>query len=121
MIMEKKGFFTQEFYENPTLTLDVFNKLASSDHVATIDMYRSGTFLYMEVFENDETKEILSQVISNLSLYKEYNNEGWTPSEPARIGLCALHYEHQVFFGYDKEIARDLDSEIFVFNEDKDS
>ncbi len=30
--MERKEFFTQEFYENPNLTLDIMNQLVEGDH-----------------------------------------------------------------------------------------
>lgn len=117
--MERKNFFTTEFYENPELTLDALNQLLQTKQVADKDMYQNGTFLYMEVFENDKTKEILSPVISDLEAYKVYNNEGFVSDETTEIGLCALQDEHQRVFYHDgKEIKWDADAERFVFGED---
>ena len=57
-IMETKDFFTTEFYEQPELTLEVLNRLVEGKHVADQDMYEGGEFLYMEVYENEDTKKI---------------------------------------------------------------
>lgn len=117
--MERKNFFTTEFYENPELTLDTLNQLFQTKQVADKDMYQNGTFLYLEVFENDKTKEILSPVISDLEAYKVYNNEGFVSDETTEIGLCALQDEHRRIFYHDgKEIKWDADAERFVFEED---
>ena len=117
--MERKDFFTQEFYENPNLTLDIMNQLVEGYHVAGMDMYQSGTFLFMEVYENDDTKKILAPVISVLETYKEYNNKNYASDEPTQIGLCALFDEHSgVFFKKGKEIMWDKDCRQFVFQDD---
>ena len=119
--METKQFFTTEFYKDPQLTLDVMNKLVGSKQVADKEMYQDGTFLYMEVFENDTTKEILSPVISDLEAYKAFNNEGFVSDETTEIGLCALQDEHSRFFRDfegDKEIRWNHEAEAFVFAED---
>ena len=117
--MERKDFFTQEFYENPNLTLDIMNQLVEGDHVADMDMYQSGTFLFMEVYDNDETKKILAPVISDLETYKEYNNKNYFSDETTQIGLCALFDEHSdVFFKQGKEIMWDNDCRQFVFQDD---
>lgn len=117
--METKNFFTTEFYKDPKLTLDVMNKLVESKQVADRDMYSSGSFLFMEVFENETTKEILSPVISDLEAYKAYNNECFVSDETTEIGICALMDEHQRMFYRDgKEIRWDAEAEYFVFEED---
>lgn len=117
--MKTKNFFTTGFYNDPQLTLDVMNKLVDSKQVANKDMYQDGTFLFMEVFENDTTKEILSPVISDLETYKAYNNEGFVSDETTEIGLCALQDEHRKVFYHDgKEIKWDSDAERFVFEDD---
>lgn len=117
--MGTKQFFTTEFYKDPQLTLDVMNKLVVSRQIADKDMYQDGTFLYMEVFENDTTKEILSPVISDLEAYKAFNNEGFVSDETTEIGLCALQDEHRKIFYHDgKEIKWDANAECFVFEED---
>ena len=117
--METKNFFTTDFYSDPQLTLDVMNKLVESKQVADKDMYQDGTFLFMEVFENDTTKEILSPVISDLEAYKAYNNESFVSDATTEIGLCALQDEHRrIFYPDGKEIKWDADAECFVFEED---
>lgn len=117
--METKNFFTPEFKTNPQLTLDVLNKLVEDSHVADQDMYQSGTFLFMEVFDNEETIKILSQVISDMEAYKKFNNE-WFPSDKStEIGLCALQDEHKKMFYRDgKEIKWDDRFGEFVFEDD---
>lgn len=96
--MERKDFFTQAFYENPELTLDILNQLVQQKQVADQDMYQNGEFLFMEVYENEDTKKILSPVISDLEAYKVYNNESFVSDETTQIGLCALQDEHSRFF-----------------------
>lgn len=98
--MEKKTFFTEDFYNSPQLTLDILNELVSKNQVADRDMYSSGEFLYMEVYENEETKNILSAVISDLEAYKAYNNENYVSDATTQIGLCALQDEHNMFFRF---------------------
>lgn len=117
--MEKRPFFTEAFYTNPQLTLDVLNKLVEDNLVADKDMYQSGTFLFMEVFENENVNRILAEVISDMDAYKKYNNEGWVSDESTEIGLCALQDEHRKFFYHDgKEIKWDHEREIFLFEND---
>lgn len=119
--MEKKTFFSEDFYNSPQLTLDILNELVSKNQVADRDMYSSGEFLYMEVYENEETKNILSAVISDLEAYKAYNNENYVSDATTQIGLCALQDEHNMFFRFfegDKEIKWDAKIENFVFSED---
>jgi hypothetical protein len=122
--MNKKVFFTSEFYENPKQTLDVLNQLVQQKQVAKKDMYQSGEFLYMEAFENEETKKLLSSVISDIEAYKAYNNDSYISDETTEIGLCALQDDHRSFFRNqegDKEIRWNNDAEGFVFNENMPS
>lgn len=122
--METKNFFTTEFYENPGLTLEVLNRLVEGKHVADQDMYEGGEFLYMEVYENEETKKILSLVISDLEAYKAYNNECFVSDAATQIGLCALQDEHDHLFRNfkgNKEIRWNNDVNTFVFAEDMPS
>lgn len=119
--MKTKNFFTTEFYEKPELTLEVLNRLVEGEHVADQDMYQNGEFLYMEVYENEDTKKILSSVISDLEAYKTYEKESFVSDETTVIGLCALQDEHSRFFrnveGY-KEIRWNHVVREFVFTED---
>lgn len=113
--MNRKDFFTQELYENPYLTVMVLNELVESDHVADKEMYQSGTFLFMEVYDNEETRKILSPVISNMEAYMEYNNKNFTSDEETQVGLCALQNEHYHTFGNENEIKWNFESERFDF------
>lgn len=61
--MKTKDFFTDEFYKNPYLTVSVLNELVQAKQVADQEMYQSGTFLFMEVFNNEQTQKILSRVV----------------------------------------------------------
>lgn len=122
--METKNFFTTKFYENPELTLNVLNQLVQEKQVVYQDMYEAGEFLYMEVYENEDTKKILSPVISDLEAYKAYNNECYVSNETTQIGLCALQDEHDHFFRDfkgNKEIRWNNDAKAFVFAEDMPS
>lgn len=122
--METKNFFTTEFYRNPELTLEVLNLLVEGKHVVCQDMYEGGEFLYMEVYENEDTKKILSSVISDLEAYKAYNNECFISGETTQIGLCALQDEHDYFFRdfkENKEIRWNNDAKAFIFAEDMPS
>lgn len=119
--MERKDFFTQDFYERPELTLNILNELVKTKQVADMDMYLSGEFLFMEVYENDDTKRLLAQVISDLEAYKTYNNANYVSDETTQIGLCALEDEHNhVFKRTGKVIMWDAGQEEFVHEEDFD-
>ena len=115
MKREKQPFFKEEFYEDPTITLRIFNKLIKENQVAAIDMYSSGTFLSMEIYDNEETKVILKPIISDLEAYREYDQGQFVTEDPTQISLCALQDEHAKYFGYDKEIKWNRESEEFVF------
>lgn len=119
--METKVFLTQEFYTDPQLTLDIFNQLVEKKQVASIDMYKSGTFRFFEVYENEETKSILAPIIADLDAYKAYNNENYTYNELTQINLGALQDEHTSAFkhlpGY-KSISWSYEYDEFVFEED---
>ena len=122
--MKRKDFFTPDFYENPEQTLDVLNQLVNQKQVSDADMYQRGEFLFMEVFENEETKKILSSVISDLDAYKIYNNENYASDQATQIGLCALHDEHNSIFRYHegfKGIKWNSDAEEFAFAENMPS
>ncbi|RHL10418.1 MULTISPECIES: hypothetical protein [Bacteroides] len=122
--METKKLFTVDFYEKPELTLEALNWLVEGKHVAAQDMYEGGEFLYMEVCENKEVKNILSSVISDLESYKAYNNEYFVSFETTQIGLCALVDEYNHFFRDfegNKEIRWNNDAKAFVFAENMPS
>nr|WP_302830047.1 hypothetical protein [uncultured Bacteroides sp.] len=123
--MKTKDFFTTEFYKNPDLTLDVLNQLIQQKQVADIEMYDSGTFFYMCVHDNDESRSLLSQVISDFDAYKGYNDECFAcKCSEFLIVLCALHDEHSSFFrSFEgcKEIKWDREAGAFLFAEDMPS
>ncbi len=116
---EKQPFYTEKFYEDPKITLDILNKLIDDDHVADMDMYKSGTFLFMEVYDNEKTRDILSPIISDIDAYIKYNNEGWVSDESTEIGLCGLQDDHRSqFYNDGQEILWDDRFREFVFLDD---
>ena len=111
----KKSFYTEEFYSNPIITLDILNKLEKEKCVADKDMYQNGDFLFMEVYDNDKTREILSPIISDFSSYINYNNDTFVSNEASQLGLCALQDDHFKNFDLDNKIIWDAENEQFVF------
>jgi hypothetical protein len=96
----KQQFFTDEFYNNSITTVNVLNKIIQKK-LADVDMYASGEFLSMEVYETDEAYNILSSIISDVDEYKKYNNKRYTDDH---IGMSALHALHLEYYGRAREI-----------------
>ena len=120
-VNDTKVFFADNFYSNPQIVLDTINKLLKNSHVADQEIYQDKAYLFMEVFENEETKKILSSVISDLDAYKKYNNQNYACDESTEIGLCALQSEYNKLHIYgDSELCLkyDLKNKIFVFARD---
>jgi hypothetical protein len=115
---KKKYFFlTEEFYNQSYLSIDVLNKLVESKDnlVADRDMYQSGKFLFMEVFDNENSREILKKIISDFDAYKLFNNEKYPSDKDTEIGLSALQDLHLSYHGYEDEIMWDNENECFEF------
>lgn len=111
--MNKKTFFTEEFYQSPIITMDILNELIKDrDNIVELDMYTSGEFLTLVVHENENTKKILAVIISDLDQYKEFNNEMFVNN--CGIGLSALQIEHCIAFDGDDEIVYDSDENEFI-------
>lgn len=109
----KEAFLTDGFYLNPILTLTALNELIKQNLVADKDMYSNGTFLFMEVVENDKSRQILSTVIYDLDKYKQFNNSNFSSDKTTQIGLCALQDLHTKHFGAGDEIIWDAESGLF--------
>ena len=104
----KYNFLTDEFYSSEYKTLDVFNKLIKNDKlISENDMYSNGGFLVLEVYDNEETRNILKSLISDFDEYKKQNNKDFYPSKNDKIGLCLLHDIHWSTFGNETEIMWD--------------
>jgi len=117
MMNETVDFLTERFYNDPVLTLNILNELDSGlNHIADKDMYGSGEWLFMEAYENEATKNILSPVIKDLEAYKQYNNEKFTADETTQIGLCALQHLHTKHFDWKFGIVWDNENQEFDFN-----
>ncbi|MDY3362593.1 hypothetical protein PG623_01120 [Riemerella anatipestifer] len=111
----KQDFLTTEFYENPNVTLEVLNQLVKEDLVADMDMYQDGDFLFMEVYDNEKSRDILKKVISDFDEYITYNNSRYASDDSTPIGISALHDAHTKSFERDDEIVWDSENECFVF------
>jgi len=111
--MNRKEFLTDEFYSNTFATLTALNELVKQKLVADKDMYSSGTFLFMEVYDNEKSRKILSTVISDFDKYKEFNNSNFASDETTGIGLSALQDLHCKHFGNSDEIMWDNEAEEF--------
>lgn len=92
-------FMTEAFYADEELTLTIFNTLYNKGHVVTSDTYDSGEILYLDVKDNDETRALLSQVISNFPEYIAYNAKSYFVTYVNNIGLCSLQDIHAEHFG----------------------
>lgn len=114
-IIMKQPFFTEEFYNNPFTALSAMNDLVKQNLVADKEMYQSGKFLFMEVYDNEKSREILLSSISDFEKYKSFNNEKYPSDIDTEIGLCALHDLHNEYFPYEYEILWDSENEIFEF------
>ncbi len=112
----KYNFLTDEFYSSEYKTLDVFNKLIKNDKlISENDMYSNGGFLVLEVYDNEEARNILKSLISDFDEYKKQHNEDFYPSKNDKIGLCLLHDIHWSTFGNETEIMWDNEYECFEF------
>ena len=112
----KKNFFTEKFYSDSKITLNILNTLVKCNYVTDKEMYQNGTFLFMEIYENDKTKAILSKVICDFKAYKEYNNKKFINDESTQISLCALQDEHTKYFKNENEIKWNNNLDRFVFS-----
>lgn len=112
---EKELFLTDAFYADANLTLDILNELIDKNQVADYEMYQNGTFLWMEVFENEITKKILSPIISDFEAYKLYNADNFSTDDETEIGLSPLQTLHRNQFGNYKEIKWDEKKSRFLF------
>ncbi|MGL5913457.1 MAG: hypothetical protein ACRCZB_04775 [Bacteroidales bacterium] len=111
--MKTQEFLTEEFYLSEFTTRDVFNKLIKNKLVADKDMYSSGEFLFMEVIDNEKSREILAPVISNLKEYKEFNESHLVCDSKCVIDMSMLQELHYRHFGRDSEIMWDNENEEF--------
>lgn len=118
--MEKKTFLTDEFYENPQLTLDAFNELSDNKYQNTIvlGMYGSGGYLYMLLKDNDEVRDILSDIISDFDEYKKADIEAYMDTNEDEISVSMLNDEYRHVFGNEYEIMWDKHKKIFMFAKD---
>lgn len=113
--MTNSNIYTEKFFKNPIITLDIFNKLLKNKHIVSQDMYESGEFLFASIVDNKETREILSPIIKDFDLYIKSYEEDYSPCEIGQIGLCAIQAEHAENFENDDKIMWDSASEEFVF------
>lgn len=111
--MNTKEFLTEKFYSNTFSTLTALNDLIKQNLVADKDMYSNGTFLFMKVYDNKKSRQILSTVISDFDKYKAFNNSNFSNDEYTVIGLSALQDLHHNYFGNEDEIMWDSETGKF--------
>lgn len=117
MNKEQKEFYTADFYKSPQTTLKVLNALVQSGYqLRAWDMYRNGDFLYMAVYDDYYTREVLSPVISDFKAYKVYNNDKFIAPIATWIHLCALVDDFEMFF--EQKIRWDYDAGQFFIPEE---
>ena len=115
--METPDFLTEKFFESSLTVFHLVNKLVDNKHVADREMYQSGEVLFIEVYETDETKSILSEVISDLQAYKEYNAKCFISAdepETPTIVLMALLDLHEKQFGLEEALIWNGITERFI-------
>lgn len=94
----RHDFLTDLFYESPVITLDVFNKLNNHEHIFNQDNYGSGTYLTLSINDNEKTREILSNVISDFDAYISFCSAKFDDVEEGEILLDALQSIHKEYF-----------------------
>ena len=114
---DRHSFFTDEFYFSPESVLNMINEIHSKNLIADRDTYQDGTTLFMELYDKDETRKILSKVISDLDAYIAFNNEHFFVSDPSQIYLNALIDEHNSWYHISKEIRWTDEDDSYVFLE----
>jgi len=115
--MTREDFLTDAFYKDSELTLRIFNKLLNSDYVLDKEMYGDGTFLGLELEENEQIFKILSKIISDFKKYKTFCLENFVNDSLTTLDLNGLQYIHANHFGKYKEIKFDRNENEFVFVE----
>lgn len=120
---KKTDIFTKEFYENAFATLATLNTFADNKekYINEMDMYESGTFLFMSVYDNEENRKILSHVISNIDNYKEYCKKLFIGDDIDNeyIDVSGLVYEFEDIFYGKYNILWDKNAETFYFDEEE--
>ena len=109
-----QSYFTEKFYQDPNITLDMLNQLKSSKFVKELDMYGSGEFLIFEVLHNAETEKIVSKAISNLSAYSVQNQKDYT-YKGSDLDFSLLVDEYKSVFDSEYEIMWDAENNTFCF------
>ncbi|MEJ8598527.1 hypothetical protein JSO62_07460 [Riemerella anatipestifer] len=77
--------------------------------------YEDDNFLFMEVYDNEKSRDILKKVISDFDEYIAYNNRKYGSDDNTPIGISALNDIHTKSFERDDEIVWDSENECFVF------
>lgn len=109
--MKKYPFLTDKFYSSTFETLSVFNAILKSKLDDDKDMYTSGTYLSMGVKDCEQSRIILSKLISDFPAYEELNkSRGYAP-----LSLNTLQEIHLETFGPGDEIMWDSEREEFEF------
>jgi hypothetical protein len=119
--MRKIEFFTEEFYTQPNLIINVLNKCLEKNfkHVNDYDTYESGEILIWEIAENERTLEILKPVISDIEAYKKQYKEDYGTDADTQIGLSLLADSFSQYHKYGElEIRYDKARKKFMHHKD---
>lgn len=118
MKQKKYTFFTEEFYNNKSLALEVLNKCLEENfkHINDYDTYTSGEILFWDMKENEETKEILKPIISDLEAFKKENAEQFVTDDDTEIGLHFIASAYDEF--YRNSIMYDESYKLFMSYEE---
>lgn len=107
--MNKKAFYTDEFYNSPMVALDLFNSLREARY--DFDMYQNGDVLCFTVHENQETLDAVKTVIKDMEAYNKHCDDLFGrsdfPSKHTKIDLTGIYEDHKEAFGYDDNIVWD--------------
>lgn len=110
--MEKKPFFTEEFYSDRQATIDVLNDLKEADLIVNEDIYANGTILFIEADNSVDTRKILNRVISDIDAYWEENNNSFIESKrDLPLNLLDDEFTHH----FKDEIYVDKDTEVYFY------
>jgi hypothetical protein len=107
--------YKDDAFKHGIEVLNVFNELNNGNLFLEKDLYADGELLFISVYDNEESRKILSSVIFDMELYIKKSSEIYAlnPNQKEII-LCSLAQAQKKHCGYDDRIMYDKDSEEFI-------